>query len=489
MNRPSARHSGDSWKVKSGRYPGGHRPKLVDGSKVAVMGGGPAGSLFSYYILALAEMAGLSLEVDLWDPRDFLEPTPSACNMCGGIISETLVQNLATDGINLPPTVVQRGIESYMLHIDGRAVRIDTPVQEKRIASVYRGTGPRKLDLSLKTWKSFDGHLQKLAIDRGARPIRQRVTDVEWVDGRPRLSSGKGQGVSEVYDLLAVATGVNSPALKLFDEAPVSYQPPGTTKTFIREYHLGEESIERRLGNSMHVFLLDIPGLEFAAIIPKLNCATVCLLGESIDKEIFQRFLDSPEVKRCLPGDLLMHDFACNCSPTMNVRGARRPFADRIVFIGDSGVTRLYKDGIGAAYRTAKAAARTAVFSGISTPDFERHFLPTCRSISADNRIGHVVFGVTGLIQKLDIGRRAVLHMVGREQADRRIPPRMSTVMWDMFTGSATYREIFLRTLHPAFLLRFGAAIAASALRRPALCDTAAPLIESGAAGGDLGEG
>ena len=31
----------------------------------------------------------------------------------------------------------------------------------------------------------------------------------------------------------------------------------------------------------------------------------------------------------------------------------------------------------------------------------------------------------------------------------------MSTVMWDMFTGSAPYRDVFMRTLRPAFLSRF----------------------------------
>ncbi len=30
----------------------------------------------------------------------------------------------------------------------------------------------------------------------------------------------------------------------------------------------------------------------------------------------------------------------------------------------------------------------------------------------------------------------------------------MSMVMWDLFTGSAPYGEVFLRTLHPAFLGR-----------------------------------
>ncbi|MFZ1059838.1 MAG: hypothetical protein WAP47_11695 [Candidatus Rokuibacteriota bacterium] len=31
----------------------------------------------------------------------------------------------------------------------------------------------------------------------------------------------------------------------------------------------------------------------------------------------------------------------------------------------------------------------------------------------------------------------------------------MSIVLWDMFTGSAPYREIFFRTLDPRFLGRF----------------------------------
>lgn len=31
----------------------------------------------------------------------------------------------------------------------------------------------------------------------------------------------------------------------------------------------------------------------------------------------------------------------------------------------------------------------------------------------------------------------------------------MSTVLWDMFTGSAPYRDVFYRTLDPRFLGRF----------------------------------
>jgi flavin-dependent dehydrogenase len=457
--------------------------KLGDGSRVAVIGGGPAGSLFSYYLLSLAETAGLELELDLYEPQDFLSPTPTACNMCGGIISETLVQNFATDGINLPATVNQRGIEAYVLHMDGSRVRIETPVQEKRIGSVYRGTGPRKLGIEKKTWKSFDGHLQQLAIDRGAQPIRAKVADFTWRDGLPGLAVKGGE--TEVYDLVTVAVGVNSPALKLFEHEPLHYELPTTTKTFIREYYLGEAAIEHRLGNAMHVFLLNIPGLEFAAIIPKLNCATVCLLGDRIDKKVFESFLESPEVQSCMPPEWQLAEFDCNCSPRMNVQGAPRPFGDRIVFIGDSGVTRLYKDGIGAAYRTAKAAARTAVFAGISAKDFEKHYWPTCRAIKNDNAIGHLVFSVSGQIQKRLLARRAVARMVVQEQSNPKLAPRMSSVMWDMFTGSATYREIFLRTLHPVFLIRLCTSILASIFGRSAEQSAAASNAALVTAGGE----
>jgi flavin-dependent dehydrogenase len=473
----------DFWSEPSDSASGRPDFKLSDGSRVAVIGGGPAGSLFSYYLLGLAETAGLEVDLDLYEPQDFVSPTPMACNMCGGIISETLVQNLATDGINLPATVNQRGIEAYVLHMDGNRVRIDTPLQEKRIGSVYRGTGPRKLDLEKKTWKSFDGHLQQLAIDRGARPIRAKVTDVSWHDGRPGLAVKGGE--PKVYDLVAVAVGVNSPALKLFEQAPLKYELPTTTKTFIREYYLGEEVIEHRLGNAMHVFLLNIPGLEFAAIIPKLNCATVCLLGDDIDKKVFESFLESPEVKSCMPPEWQLGEFECNCSPRMNVRGAERPFDDRMVFIGDSGVTRLYKDGIGAAYRTAKAAARTAVFAGVSARDFQRHYWPTCKAIKHDNTIGHLVFAVSDQIQKRRLARRAVARMVVEEQANPHLAPRMSSVMWDMFTGSATYREIFLRTLHPVFLIRFFASFMASFFGRSIEPDSTAPNATLVTAGGN----
>ncbi len=57
-------------------------------------------------------------------------------------------------------------------------------------------------------------------------------------------------------------------------------------------------------------------------------------------------------------------------------------------------------------------------------------------------------------LQRLKPARLGVTRMVLTEQQKNGTRPRMSMVMWDLFTGSAPYKDIFLRTLRPAFLAR-----------------------------------
>jgi len=423
---------------------------LEDNSRVAVIGAGPAGTFFSYFLYAMAERVGLDVQVDIFESRDFSKAGPPGCNMCGGIVSESLVQTLATEGINLPSTVIQRGIDSYVLHMDVGSVKIETPLQEKRIGAVHRGAGPRG---NLETqWESFDGFLLKLAKDKGTNVVSGRVEEIRWENGRPTVKVRGGE--PRLYDLLVVAVGVNTATLKLFQDLDIKYDPPGTTKTFICEYALGKEKIEDYLGSSMHTYLLKIPRLEFAAMIPKGEYATVCMLGKKIDKELVKSFLNSPEMKRCLPPDWDSQQEVCRCMPKINIKGSAHPFGDRLIFVGDCGISRLYKDGIGAAYKTAKAAATTAVFTGISEDALRQRFWPKCQKLERDNRIGKMIFSSVGLIQSFPFVRRAILRMVSKEQQNKERPQRMSTSLWDLFTGSAPYREVLMRMAHPFFLSR-----------------------------------
>jgi flavin-dependent dehydrogenase len=424
--------------------------RLTQGSRVAVIGGGPAGSFASYFLLDLADRVGLDVDVDIFEPKNFSSVGPTGCNNCGGIISESLVQMLAAEGFNLPSTVVQRGLDSYVLHADVGTVRIHGELNEKRIASVHRGGGPRGTRVA--QWESFDGYLLASACKKGARVVPSRVEKITREDGRPVVHEKGGE--ARPYDLVVGAVGVNSPLLKAFEGLGFRYRLPKTSKTYVAEFQLGLDRVTQYLGNSMHVFLLDLPRLEFAALIPKGEHVTVCLLGHDIDKPLVDRFLNLPEVRSCFPPGWTVGPPHCHCAPRINVGAATHAFADRVVLIGDSAVTRLYKDGIGAAYRTAKACAVTAVFEGVSARDFQRHYWPVCRGLERDNYFGTAVFMAVNLIRKLRFLRSGVVQMVRDEQSGRGGPRPMSMVLWDTFTGSSSYQSIFARGLKPGFLAR-----------------------------------
>jgi flavin-dependent dehydrogenase len=428
-----------------------------------VIGGGPAGSFFSFFLLDLAERNDLKLQLDIYEPKDFSTPGPGGCNMCGGVIYESLIQSLAIEGINLPPTVIQRGIEYNMLHMDLGSAQIQTPHHEKRIATIFRGAGPRNLTHLQAI--GLDQYLLQEAAAKGARIIPARVQQIRWVDNpagnvpRDRLPAVRTRaGGFEKYDFLAVTSGVNTSLLKTFQQLEEGYIPPRTTRLLVREYHLGEEITSQFLGPVFHGFLLNIPGLDYGAIIPKGEVMTVCLLSSQgdLDPAVMDQFLTNPAVKLFLPPGFSVDNFACHCRPSINVKGCEQPFTDRLVFIGDSGISRLYKDGIGAAYKTAKIAASTAVFQGISKEAFRKGFYPVCRRTLRDNEIGKLIFRLISQIQRFPFTRRAVLDMVTAEQGGQSDPSRgMSALMWDMLTGGAPYREVLLRALHPAFWTKF----------------------------------
>ncbi len=436
---------------------------LDNGSRVAVIGGGPAGSFFSFFLLDIAERAGLKIHLDIYEPRDFNSTGPVGCNMCGGVLYESLVQSLAVEGINLPSTVVQRGIENNMLHLDIGSVQIQTPLRERRIATTYRGAGPRGSEDC--GHGGLDNYLMQAACAKGAHTINGRVNGVRWfsengsTNPENKLIQVKTQKTDfQTYELLAVTTGVNTAFLKLFEGMEIGYEPPETTKLLTREYQLGEEVVSQYMGSAFHGFLLDIPGLDYGAIIPKGKYVTVCLLSShgDLNTGVMDTFLNNPAVRRVLPANFSSESYSCHCSPRINVKGRAQPFGDRIVFIGDSGISRLYKDGIGAAYRAAKIAASTAVFQGISTADFKKHYLPFCKKIDADNQIGKLIFRIISQFQRIRFARRAILRMVASEQDGKANAERgMSMLMWDMLTGGAPYREVLMRALHPKFWIRF----------------------------------
>jgi len=423
--------------------------ELTDGSRIAVIGGGPAGSFFSYYVLEYAKRFDLELELDIFEAKDFTKIGSPGCNHCGGIISESLVQELATDGLVIPSDIIQRGINTYTMHTEQGTRKIHTPTDERRIASVFRGCGPRGcLDKSLK---GFDNYLLGLCQENGARLILEKVTFLERAEEGVMVGCSKSP--LRKYDLVVGAVGLNPKALELFKGICPSYSLPEVTRAYISEFLMKPSDIEKSLGSSMHVFLLDLPQITFGALIPKYNYVTLVLLGKDIDKDIVQNFISSKAVRSCFPEDFpVKKALPCQCYPYINIKQGNHPYADRVVLIGDSASSKLYKNGIGAAFITAKAAASTVIFEGISEKHFEKYYKPKCSDLDKDNRIGKLIFWVTRIIQKSAVLKRGLLGMVGKEQALEHSALRMSSALWDTFTGSAGYRNILRRFLHPGLL-------------------------------------
>ena len=426
---------------------------LTDGSQIAVVGGGPSGSFFSYFALELADRFGLEISIDIIEAKDFNSCGPAGCNHCGGIVSESLIQLLSAEGIVLPSEVIQQGIESYTLHLEQGSTVITAPFNEQRIAALFRGGGPH--GHAGEENCSFDNHLLKLSESKGAKIINERVISTERKEDGIILSLENGE--SKLYELVVGAVGLNKKTFSLFHDLCPDFVTPQRTKTHISEIELSEEQIAEHFGDSMHVFLLNLPNIKFGALIPKQNYVTLVLLGSDIDKSVVQKFLESQAVKDCFPpGTDMKAVITCQCFPFINIRGAKLAHADRVVLIGDSSTSKLYKNGIGAAYITAKAAASTAIFHGISEPDFQKYFQPACRKLQNDNRLGKLIFAITSIIQKSPILKTAMLRVVIREQKMPREKRKMSSMLWDTFTGSAPYNSIFYRFLHPrviAFLL------------------------------------
>ena len=423
---------------------------LDDGSKIAVIGGGPAGSFFTYFTLDFAERMDMNLKIDVYESKDFMCAGPVGCNNCGGIVSESLIQVLATEGIVLPSNVIQRGIESYNLHLEQGNTVIETPFNEQRIAAMFRGSGPK--GSTDDQMGSFDNYLLSLCREKGANVIDDRVSSAErTADGITLITKG---GIKNKYDLVVGAAGLNKTSFELFKSICPSFKPPEVTKTYISEFRMDPEEIDRLFSNSMHVFLLNLPNIKFGALIPKGKYITLVLLGKNINSEIAAGFIKSDAVRKLFPDHSNLDDITpCKCFPQINVKGATMAYDDRVVLIGDSSSSKLYKNGIGAAYITGKAAANTAVFNGISASAFRKHYQPVCSEIDRDNMLGKFIFFVTGFIQKSSLLKGALLNMVAGEQKKENRKRRMSSVLWDTFTGSAPYSDIFLRCLNPLLII------------------------------------
>jgi len=444
--------------------------KLHNGSRIAIIGGGPAGTFFAHFALKLARQKGLKITVTIFDGKNFLRRGPPGCNMCAGVVSESLLARLEEEGIRLPEERVQRRIDGYYLQSRDFGMALTHP-QGKRgaISTVYRGSGPRFWPKT--TDISFDDFLLSYVKGQGARVIEKVVKNITIPPDASQpvrlLCGSPGSQTEFEADLVVGAFGLNTAILKKVAALGFGYRPPRLLRTFQAELRLGADHIQRHLGNNIYAFSLGLSHIRFAAFTPKGEHITVSVIGfEDADISDLRELLAHPAVRPLLPpGDVLSGKYCC-CRPRIPITPARKPFTDRFVIIGDASFSRYYKNGIESALVTAQLAAEAAFNSGISESAFARDYLRKAKqTIIRDNFYGRLLFKVHDIVSQHRllpqtywlVARPCEINESQTEACQLTIsqgrPDRVDDstaqlarqILWNMITGNIPYRTIFFQ--------------------------------------------
>jgi flavin-dependent dehydrogenase len=356
--------------------------------------------------------------------------------MCAGIVPAGAMQALLDLGLTIPPSLVMGEIDAYALHTPSGSLRVSLSNDpQARAVAIFRGNGPGP-GLPV-TPMSFDGWLLAEAQRRGARVIRQHVEEAcvqpsRWVRTRDQMWP---------CDLIVLASGINGHPVPI---RGLPYLPPPTELMAQGEMFLGGAEVARRLGSAVHVFFPRSLPLVFGALVPKGPFVSLSLLGRARANPSIREFLNLEAVRRILP----QANQVCGCRPRIAVGPARCLFAEGFVAVGDAGVTRLYKNGLGTALVTAKKAAETVCLRGIGERDLREQYAPLCQQIHRDNRFGRVLFRLVPLLMRSPFFASCRALLADRE--GERPPHEQMTrrALWGLLTGSDPYEEIFRMLLY-----------------------------------------
>jgi flavin-dependent dehydrogenase len=417
--------------------------RLKEGARIAVIGGGPAGSFFAHFARRIAARKGLDVSITIFDGKDFLESGPRGCNLCAGVIAVSLENQLEREGIRLPEQRIINRLEGYSLHIEEETLRLTCRENTTRnIATVFRGNGPRFS--CFPGVISFDDYLLSAARDRETAVVSELVRGLE-MPGRPAepialLFGDRASPRRFEADLAGCAFGVNTHFAAKVRNLGFGYRPPRTLTTYQAEIQLGEAEVKSLFQNDIHVFMPHSRRIRFATIIPKADFVTVTLIGkEDATPELAAEFFGLEEIRKVLP----RAKPKCFCYPRIAVSAARRPFGQKLVLIGDAAFSRHYKNGIESAFVTARLAAEAAFDRGVDAASFSSGYLkPARKQIIRDNLYGRALFRLNDAISSVPVLARSHFDLA-RNSRTGPVPRRIRLLLWNMFTGEIPYRRIF----------------------------------------------
>ena len=435
---------------------------LKDGSKIAIIGAGPAGSFFADFAFDLALKKDIKISLVLFDGKDFTQTGPRGCNLCAGVISESLNDSLLSRGIVLSGEKIQRKIEGYYLRLRSGGFLLKHPLNKKPITTVFRGNGPRWQDRIGNI--SFDDYLLEHIQKKGVEVIHEPVKDIRL----PTITSDKvkiiyGIGRNEKIleaDLMIGAFGLNLPMMRMVQELNIGYKPPKILNAINVEIFLEDDFIRSHIGDNIFIYNWSTSkGIRVANIIPKKDFITVNLIGEQgMNSDDLKEFLALFAKNKNLPDSWEWNDRICFCVPKIAVTSARKPFSDRLVIIGDASCSRYYKNGIESAFTTARVAADTVFNLGIGESALKKGYFNRIKKIIIkDNFFGRIMFKINDWVAGNAFLSEVMMRVTEMELQHGK-KSYMRRVLWNMYTGNIPYKRIFIHFLNPILQLKLIAA-------------------------------
>ncbi|MHB1131167.1 MAG: hypothetical protein ACYC4L_02145 [Chloroflexota bacterium] len=437
--------------------------RLRDGDSVAVIGAGPAGALFTHFLLRYASSAGLRLAVTLFDGR-MAEQEAQGCSLSAGVLAQDFLAALQAAGLYLPDEAVQSRLAGYLLETPHGSVHIAPPAGAVQPVAVFRGAGLRAT-LDRDGVANFDQRILDQVRGPNVAVIPCYIRGVRLGDASADpvslswYSSGREQSAS--FALVAVACGLNSGLPRQLTRLGFGYREPEWLPSVQGELGTGQIDVAQRLNGAAGVYLLNLPGIRFAALTPKRRYVTATLVGENAGEEALSQFLRHPVVRRRLGGLEVEPQVLCRCRPRALEEPAVQPYTDRLVMVGDTAVSRLYKNGLYSALVTARAAAATAIYQGIGQLDFARRYARVCGQISRDNRRGRFLFRLYEYPLKYHpaLADRLLRALAAEQVSQPEERRRSSILMWHLLSGDRPYGQLGRELLSPLLywqMLRHG---------------------------------
>lgn len=413
--------------------------KLINGSVVAIIGGGPAGCSCAIKLRQLAVERGIGLRIILFERKDF----NLHYNQCVGVLSPPIEKVLKEElSISIPQELIKRKIMGYYISSGKSEIFLQSKHEEDPTYAVRR--------------VKFDKFILDEVIKRGIEVIHSRVTDIEFID---RDSKCEVRVYSEsgtiTADVVVGAFGLDEGSLYMFEESTKNkgryVRPKMVMHTFITKVHPDSaEFINEKLGDIIHAFLLfSLPNIEFGAITPKGDHIIINIAGKHVTSVDLENFLKHSAVAKFFPPAVKNIDQMVSHKGHFPTSPASNPYGDRYITVGDStGWLRPFKGkGLTTAVMTGISAAKAMINHGISKKELEA-YAAECEYLTKDYPYGKLVRFCSNLAVKKDYYNFLIEYAKNEE--------RLAKIFYDSVSGRRSYKDILFEKGNFSLYIKLG---------------------------------